>query len=178
MLALKQFRDTEDAQKACYQALIWESCRLSNPREGSRLRSAAIRIYRYPSLPIVETLGLEALPVPPCGAGAVADVLNPTGSFRMKVDVEIRPERGVARTAAGLPWLPYHPEGARSAQFLFEAAGLAAAAETSGRFPASPGSPQEGIDHILKLIDTGGLKELCSRSSRLTPSRPRTKSAP
>src|SRR3954447_20712452 len=53
-LTLKQFRDAEDPERACFQALIQEPWTLSKPRRVRPLKPCVVKIYRYPSLPLVD----------------------------------------------------------------------------------------------------------------------------
>lgn len=67
---LKQFRDTESPEEACYQALVNSRMRLLRFNRGGMLGDFEIltgdpsggfriRLHRHPSYPIIETLGLE-----------------------------------------------------------------------------------------------------------------------
>jgi hypothetical protein len=80
-LMLKQFRDIERPDRACYQSLVLEPWNYScGPAFDTKNRKFKkwVRIYRYPSFPLVETLGLVTTgTLPPREpGGAIADVLK------------------------------------------------------------------------------------------------------
>ncbi len=109
-LALKQFRDSGDPTRACYQALVLEPCTLSNPRQFKPLKpGTVVKIFRYPSIPLTETLGLEPdFVVPPKVAkGAIADVFCPDSPFRVDWTIEIGLAKALSRTTGYLPWRSY-----------------------------------------------------------------------
>jgi hypothetical protein len=105
-LMLKQFRDAASPNRACYQALILEPLTLSKPGPIQRLEGVtAVHVYRYPSLPLVETLGLQCdLMVPEEIDGTLADVLHPEDPFRIELDIEIGLGEVLSRAAGLLPW--------------------------------------------------------------------------
>ena len=106
-LMLKQFRDAEEPDRACYQSLILEPWTLSKPGPVAWLDpGTAVRVYRYPSLPLVEKLGLlcNAMVPPEEIEGAIADVLHPENPFRIKLSVEIRLGKVLSHAAGHLPW--------------------------------------------------------------------------
>jgi len=91
-MALKQFRDAEQPNRACYQALVREPWIFSQLNSIVPLaEDTRLRIYWYPSLPIVETLGLRSteLRVPQDVEGAIADVLMPEHPFTIRARVYI-----------------------------------------------------------------------------------------
>jgi hypothetical protein len=122
-LTLKQFRDAEQPDRACFQSLIHEPWTLSDPKRVKRLNpKTEIYVYRYPSLPLVETLGLQCNSrIPPKEMdGAIADVLHPEDSFRIEVGIEIGLGEVLAHAGGSLHWmLPNipaplrHPTGER-----------------------------------------------------------------
>lgn len=89
LLTLKQFRDARDPMKACYQALVESELRVTHV-EGNRLREIEtetnlfVRIYQYPSAPIVEKLGLVHMAIETRG-GVRAHVLPPVRPFWMQI---------------------------------------------------------------------------------------------
>lgn len=110
-LMLKQFRDAEDPNRACYQSLVRERWTV---KHDPKLKPTGLhhnieaRIYRYPSLPLVDILGLETTGKPLLPAspdGAVADVLRPDRPFRIDLSAEIGLGREIGRTAESLPWV-------------------------------------------------------------------------
>lgn len=107
MLSLKQFRDASAPDRACYQALVLEPWRLSRPRRMKPLKpGTAVKIFRYPSIPLAETLGLKHdFVVPPKVAkGAIADVFCPDSPFRIELTIHVGLAEAIARTAGSLPW--------------------------------------------------------------------------
>lgn len=108
-LMLKQFRDATDPERACYQALIREPWTLEEPRRITRLsQDTQVRIFRYPSLPLVAILGLDAKETlaPQAQEGTIADVLKPELPFRIELSLKIGLGEALAHTAGFLPWIP------------------------------------------------------------------------
>jgi hypothetical protein len=104
---LKQFRDAQEPDRACYQSLIHEPWTLSRPGPVTWLEEGmAVHIYRYPSLPLVEKLALQCPSMVPPGQieGAIADVLYPECPFRITLDVEIGLGEVLSHSAGILPW--------------------------------------------------------------------------
>jgi hypothetical protein len=103
---LKQFRDAELPNRACYQAIVnspmtvrsFNSGGLLGPGEQSSVEASggySIQLTRYPSLPIVETLGLE-VENQVTVAGTTVCTLRPIFPYWMDVDMTY----GVAEVAA------------------------------------------------------------------------------
>lgn len=91
-LSLKQFRDTERPDRACHQSLVYEQWRVSLPSDDSVTLSDSVEVlvHQYPSLPLVEILGLEIeKPLPPRPGGAIAHVLKAGQPFSVEASVEI-----------------------------------------------------------------------------------------
>lgn len=105
-LTLKQFRDAEEPDRACFQALIHEPWTLSNPRRVNPLKRTAINVYRYPSLPLVETLGLQCNKrIPPKEMrGAIADVLHSEDPFRLELGIEIGLGEVISHAGGSQSW--------------------------------------------------------------------------
>ncbi len=76
-MQLKQIRDAESPQRACYQALVQAEVGVSRMSAARLLPSAEINIARYDSLPISEELGL--------GSGA----LRPRSQYALTCDMEV-----------------------------------------------------------------------------------------
>jgi hypothetical protein len=113
-LALKQFRDARQPNRACYQALVREPWIFSQIESVRSLDpETTVRIYWYPSLPLVETLGLRpaGLRVPPDldAAGTVADVLIPDAPFTIEAAIDIGLGEVLFQAADRLPWKPVRP---------------------------------------------------------------------
>lgn len=107
-LMLKQFRDTEKPDHACYQSLILEPWFLSGRVRGLTplKESMKIHVYRYPSLPLVDLLGLKAkrLQMPSEPDGAIADILEADQPYRIEISLEIGLGTELAYTAGSLLW--------------------------------------------------------------------------
>jgi hypothetical protein len=101
-LLLKQFRDAEEPDRACYRSLIREPWTVK--KEGEQpLGEMEIHVYRYPSLPLVETLGLVADPLVKPG-GALVDVLKPVGPYKVDLSVKVELGREVPLTTGPMQW--------------------------------------------------------------------------
>lgn len=88
-ITLKQFRAVKDPTKACYQALVRTSTvvdRLHDLREIER--QLHVRIRRYASQPIVDTLGLVVKKTEVTDDG-VAQVLEPIRPFWLRADLRL-----------------------------------------------------------------------------------------
>ncbi len=87
-LALKQYRDAMDVNRACYQALIRIRRYISSLHEIRELeQSLHIRIHEYPGIPIAKTLGLLVKHQDSSGK-SVVQVLQPIRPFWMKIGVD------------------------------------------------------------------------------------------
>lgn len=111
-LSLKQFRDAEEPDRACYQSLVWQPWTFSKPECTALDPGMAIRVYRYPSFPLVKTLGLRTLgiDVPQNMQGTIADKLVLESPFRIKSSIEIGLGAAPLHTASFLSWrlAPFH----------------------------------------------------------------------
>lgn len=120
-LTLKQFRDADEPDRACYQSLVlepWVATSASVDDFKQLPHDIKIRIYRYPSLPLVETLGLIADDVlfPSEPGGAIADVFKADWPYRVKLGLEIGLGRELSRAAGLLPWIHTPPAAAETAK--------------------------------------------------------------
>ena len=61
---LKQFRDIVDPNKACYQSIVRVSRTLRDADVRELEQTVVVRLHDYPSINIVETLGIQAERVP------------------------------------------------------------------------------------------------------------------
>ena len=101
-LTLRQFRDTEKPDHACHQSLVFERWHIvpsTSTKPIERLGAKRIVVYQYPSLPLVQILGLvaaETLPPRETG-GAVAHALEVGQPFRIEASVRIETAREVSR---------------------------------------------------------------------------------
>lgn len=110
-LSLKQFRDAEDPNRACYQSLVEEPWHFSKVRCTSADARTKIRIYPYPSLPLVKTLGLHS--VHRDEQGVLFDELSPENPFRIQANIEISLGQELFATAGCLSRNPAPPHHGR-----------------------------------------------------------------
>lgn len=106
-LMLKQFRDAEELDRACYQSLVlepWKVLSRSEPKPFDH--EMEIHLYRYPSIPLAETLGLtiDRTLVPSEPGGALADVLTVKDAFKVNLSLEIGLGKELLHTAGFRPW--------------------------------------------------------------------------
>jgi hypothetical protein len=82
---VKQYRDTDDAEIACYQALVHTTRRIADVYDIREIESRVhVRIHRYPGQPITETLGLKVKHTE-SRDGEVVQSLQPIRPFWMRV---------------------------------------------------------------------------------------------
>lgn len=87
IITLKQFRDVEEPLCACYQALVLGRREIDVVYDLREIEETVhVGIHRFPSLPIVEKLGLS-IKWTKTGAEAV-DVLQPVRPFWMRVGLK------------------------------------------------------------------------------------------
>jgi hypothetical protein len=130
-ITLKQFRDVQSPNDACYQALVASTMGFDCLNQGGLLGDVnllrgdpsggfTLRIHRYPNHPIVDALGMEVSRIEE-GDDAPVDVLKPTLPFWTDVDLFYGPGRVIcSRTPSPAPsaaaaWRAEQPEppGAR-----------------------------------------------------------------
>jgi hypothetical protein len=124
IIYLKQFRDAEVPEEACYQAYIKatkEIFGIINVQEISRPQ-LNIRIYKYPSHPIVETLGLVCKAMD--SADGVTHVFQPIGPFCIRLRVNEALSQELWWRSSIDDWQSEHPwfseEQNRSAVPIYE----------------------------------------------------------
>ena len=97
-ITLKQFRDAQEPERACYKALVSSTMgveRLNgsgllgdiNLLRGDVSCGYTLRIHRYASQPIIESLGLEVTATEGTGNDAAVSVLKPVFPFWTDVDL-------------------------------------------------------------------------------------------
>ncbi len=97
-ITVKQFRDAQAPERACYQALVsspmgierWNRSGLLGDLQllrGDVSGGYSVRIHRYPSQPIIELLGLNVVGARDDGHGDSVAVLKPTFPFWTDVDL-------------------------------------------------------------------------------------------
>jgi hypothetical protein len=115
--ALKQFRDSAEPLRACYQALVRSRTAIEAVHELRELGgSLHVAIHRYPTQPIVETLGLvvESRYATPQG---VAECVKASRPFFVRADLRTEPGETLAWRAGSMRWRrPERP--AATAYFL------------------------------------------------------------
>ncbi|HEY2292824.1 MAG TPA: hypothetical protein VGM86_19150 [Thermoanaerobaculia bacterium] len=111
VLTLKQFRDVEQPANACYRSLVLEPWSIFFGTRPQRLpHGTEVHVYRYPSLPVAQTLGLVDPNQPPTQSPkkkemATVDVLKPDHPFRIEIEIEMKLGKVLSRTAGNLPWI-------------------------------------------------------------------------
>jgi hypothetical protein len=74
LYTIKQFRDVRDPEKACYQSLVRVGRSFKEITDLREIEDTlVVRIHDYPTLDIVNTLGLRSVRVPGSGPGIVYD---------------------------------------------------------------------------------------------------------
>ena len=82
---VKQYRDTDDAEIACYQAIVHTTRRLTNIYDIREIESRVhVRLHRFPGQPIADTLGLKIKHIE-SREGDVVQNLQPIRPFWMRV---------------------------------------------------------------------------------------------
>jgi hypothetical protein len=111
-ITLKQFRAVEDPNDACYQALVTSRMgfdRLNktgflgdlNMLRGDPSGGFTVRMHRYPSWPIIESLGLDVAGEYDSGEGVPVALLKPALPFWTDVDLHYDKGRVICSRASG-----------------------------------------------------------------------------
>lgn len=123
LLTLKQFRDVEDPNEACYQALIETRQSLQDVYDLREMEGPlAVRVHHYPSMPVAELLGLVPMSVSAQGGSMVYN-LQPVRPFWMKVSMRVDTGRTLLWRANGEGWKPGVEEGLGRPCYLDSEAG-------------------------------------------------------
>jgi hypothetical protein len=145
---LKQYRDSDDSRKACYQALV-DSKRTIKKAYDLRLITERVHIavHRFPSLPIVDVLGLQVEHADSRQDRQVIQILSPVNPFWMRISMDEELGQVVGQwSEGGNQWDCIDKEGA----------------EENGHNPSEPASSDEGERMLgwlqrclkdLKLLD-------------------------
>jgi hypothetical protein len=81
---VKQYRDTDDAEKACYQAVVHTSRHITDISDLREIESRLhVHLHRYPGQPIAETLGLK-IKKTDSRDGLIVESLQPIRPFWMR----------------------------------------------------------------------------------------------
>lgn len=114
-VTLKQFRAAPNPSRACFQQYLLSKNRVKITSLSAGRKDLNVWIYRYASLPIVETLGLIAHrqgPGVPFGIsqGAGYDILEPLVHFSYEGSVAGLSTRSICWRAASERWHRGHPD--------------------------------------------------------------------
>ena len=102
--SLKQFRDAEDSERACYQALVSTSIKVGKVWDLREIEEPLhLNVYQRPTQAIVETLGLRIKSQSRHGPGIV-DSLQPVRPFYFKADIQIDNGDKICWRAGGNEW--------------------------------------------------------------------------
>ena len=107
LYTLKQFRDVTDPDRACYQSLVRVPRKLTEVFDLREIEETlAVRIYDYPSLNIVDTLGIKAARLEDSAAGIVyaAQGIRP---FYIRATMD-EPLAEALLSRAGRQWTVHH----------------------------------------------------------------------
>jgi hypothetical protein len=103
-ISLKQYRDANEVDKACYQSLVHTPRSITRLYEiGEILPRTHVRLHRVPGHPIAEVLGLK-IKSESSGGGKVVDNIQPIRPFWMHIEVEEK----LGRVIATVNPLPTH----------------------------------------------------------------------
>jgi len=87
-IILKQYRDAGDTGRACYQALVHTTSKITRIYDAREIEQRVhVRLHRFPGHPIADTLGLKVKSQDSVG-GSVIDNLQPLRPFWMRLSVE------------------------------------------------------------------------------------------
>jgi hypothetical protein len=105
LYTLKQFRDVQNPEKACYQSLL-RIPRVLNSVEKEQDHSVTVRIFDYPDFHIVKDLGILAHPLreKTAGIGYIARGEEP---FMLHAEVEEQLAERLLRRAGSKQWTIY-----------------------------------------------------------------------
>ena len=102
--SLKQFRDAEEPESACYQSIVRSSIRIERIHDLREIEDRThVKIYRYPTQPIVEMLGL-VVHSRLDDSGTQVDVIKPCRPFYIKADVASQLGEKICWRAGSLDW--------------------------------------------------------------------------
>ncbi len=108
-LVLKQYRDSEELDRACYQALVHATSTVTALYDVREIDSAChLRIHRQPGHPIVDALGLK-IKYTESTDGAVTDVLQPLRPFWARYATRDELSTVACYRAVDGPWMNVHP---------------------------------------------------------------------
>lgn len=105
-ISLKEFREAEDPNLACYQAIVPLQVTIGNKREVGTLDSGyRVKIHEYQGQPIVERLGLKVVRREICDDGTVvATLAAPSAPFWLKADIRTVLQTAICWRAGTSEW--------------------------------------------------------------------------
>lgn len=107
---VKQYRDGEDLDSACYQAIVKATSAITAIYDIREIEPFVhVRMYRQPGHPIVEALGLKVKSQESSG-GDVVDILQPLRPFWMRIAMTEALATVTCYRAQDEPWQIVHPE--------------------------------------------------------------------
>ncbi len=147
--SLKQFRDTREPLRACYQSLV----RIGTIFERIHTLRAIpddlhVAIHRYPTQPIVDKLGLTVHSRYATGLGAV-DCVRSVRPFFLRADLRTEPGQTLACRAGSTRW-QRPPGGPPPAYFTTAEADLA---EDRAELEEAQGSPHRWARAVTNWLE-------------------------
>ncbi len=105
-VSLRQFRDIDDPESACYQAITVTRTTIEDLHELREIEDPLhVAIHRYPNQPLVKLLGLRVKSTDASGS-SVVDYLEPIRPFWMKVAMRVNLGEDIFWRAGSTVWLP------------------------------------------------------------------------
>lgn len=108
-VVLKQYRDANEMQRACYQAAVHTTRSIKSILDIREIEERVhVRLHRHPGHPIAELLGLKIKTVD-SRDGEIVQNLEPIRPFWMRISVQEDLGRIIAWRAVDGPWEVIHP---------------------------------------------------------------------
>lgn len=106
---VKQYRDAAEPDKACYQALVKTSRRITRLYQLQEIdRRIHIRIHKYPGFPIVDTLGIKVKHVD-SKEGSIVQIVEPVRPFWLRAGMREELGETLCWRTTQRSWSPAHP---------------------------------------------------------------------
>ncbi len=155
-ISLRQFRDVEEPERACYQSITLTRTTIEELFELAEIEDRMhVAIHRYPTQPIVETLGLRIKRTDASG-GSVVDYLQPMRPFWARLALRMDLGEDVFWRAASKRWVPSSFEWRHSLSELRQTepdrAALRAGRTTPRSFYLVSRTPEVGAE-LSRAID-------------------------
>ncbi len=172
-LIFKQYRDSEELDTACYQALVQGTSTITSIYDMREIDADChLRIYRQPGHPIAEALGLKIARTESYG-GEVIDIIQPSRPFWMRYAARDDLSTVACYRADDGPWQNVHPWFAKANEDLsLNVGGAVARRRLAGQKPffSQSGATRVGKwlarteDHPAQARPTGAeLQDLLDR---------------